>query len=120
MSLLERELLTILEHLSSPPQFLLRSFYSILFVNLSFLGSDFVDQCLSFFCSFSFDHCIVCPSFYSFRLPLWYLKLFFSCQCTINKLHARASSYTSSNRYYSFYNKYMPSCQQYNFVRLEI
>ena len=33
----------------------------------------FVDRCL-FFLSFSFDHCIVCPSsIYGFWLPLWYL-----------------------------------------------
>jgi hypothetical protein len=33
----------------------------------------FVDRCL-FFCPFSFDHCIVCPSIYGFWLPLWYLR----------------------------------------------
>ena len=27
-------------------------------------------------CSFSFGHCIVCPSLYGFRLPLWYLQAF--------------------------------------------
>jgi hypothetical protein len=32
----------------------------------------FVDHCLSF----SFGHCIVCPSIYAFWLPLWYLQIF--------------------------------------------
>ena len=33
-----------------------------------------VDRCLSF-CSFSFGHCVVCPSsIYEFWLPLWYLQ----------------------------------------------
>jgi hypothetical protein len=29
--------------------------------------------CLSF-CTFSLDHCVVCPSIYWFWLPLWYLQ----------------------------------------------
>ena len=34
----------------------------------------FVDRCLSF-CSFSFDHCVVCSSsIYGFWLSLWYLQ----------------------------------------------
>ena len=33
----------------------------------------FIDRCLSF-SPFSFDHCVVCPSFYGFWLPLWYLQ----------------------------------------------
>ena len=34
----------------------------------------FVDRCL-LFCTFSFDHCVVCPSsIYGFWLPLWYLQ----------------------------------------------
>jgi hypothetical protein len=33
----------------------------------------FVDRCLSF-CSFSFTHCVVCSSIYTFWLPLWYLQ----------------------------------------------
>jgi len=37
----------------------------------------FLDHCL-FFCSFSIGHCIVCPSIYVFRLPLWYLRFTFS------------------------------------------
>ena len=30
----------------------------------------FLDRCLSF-CLFSYGHCVVCPSIYSFWLPLW-------------------------------------------------
>ena len=34
----------------------------------------FVDRCL-YFCTFSFDHCVVCSSLiYEFWLPLWYLQ----------------------------------------------
>ena len=33
----------------------------------------FIYHCLSF-CPFSFGHHIVCPSIYSFWLPLWYLQ----------------------------------------------
>ena len=34
----------------------------------------FVDRCLSF-CSFSFGHCVVCPSYiYKLWLPLWYIQ----------------------------------------------
>ena len=33
----------------------------------------FVDRCFSF-CTFSFGHCVVCPSIYRFWLPLWYLQ----------------------------------------------
>ena len=37
----------------------------------------FVNRCLSI-CSFSFGHCVVCPSsIYGFCLPLWYLQVFF-------------------------------------------
>jgi hypothetical protein len=33
----------------------------------------FPDRCLSF-CAFSFGHCVVCSSIYSFWLPLWYFQ----------------------------------------------
>jgi hypothetical protein len=67
--LVEQELLTLPEHLSSPPVFsgvrVTRSF--VLYV-------CFVDRCLSF-CTFSFGHCVVCSSsIYGFWLPLWYLQ----------------------------------------------
>ena len=39
----------------------------------------FADRCLSF-CSFSFGHCVVCPSsIYGFWLPLWYLQTRLIC-----------------------------------------
>jgi hypothetical protein len=54
--LVEQELLTLPEHLSSPPVFsgvrVIRSL--VLFV-------CFVDRCFSF-CTFSFGHCVVCSS----------------------------------------------------------
>jgi hypothetical protein len=68
MSLVEQELLTFSNHLSSPPVLsrvrVTRSL--VLFV-------CFVDRCWSFFL-FAFGHCVVCPSIYGFRLPLWYLQ----------------------------------------------
>ena len=55
-------------HLSSPPLFsgvrITRSFV---------LCVCFLDRCLSF-CTFSFGHCVVCPSIYGFWLPLWYIQ----------------------------------------------
>jgi len=62
----EQELLTLPGH----PKFLVGS----VLLELWFDVWCFVDGCLSF-CSFSFDHCVVCPSsIYEFCLPLWYLQ----------------------------------------------
>jgi len=63
VALVEQELFTFPEHLSSPPVFsggrITRSLV---------LCVCFVDRCLSF-CPFSFDHCLVCPSsIYGFLL----------------------------------------------------
>ena len=71
--LVELELLTLSEHLSSPPVLsgvsVTRS--SVLFV-------CFVDRCLSF-CPFSFGHCVVSfSSIYGFWLPFWYLQTLLS------------------------------------------
>ena len=69
MPLVEQELLTLLEHLSSLPVFsgVRVTRYLVLYV-------CFVDHCLSF-CPFSFGHCVVCSSLiYGFWLPLWYLQ----------------------------------------------
>ena len=65
--LVEQELLTLPEHVSSSPVF------SGVRVTLSLvICVCFVDRCLSF-CTFSFGRCIVCPSsIYRFWLPLWY------------------------------------------------
>ena len=61
--LVEQELLTLPEHLSSPPVF-----------SGVRVTRCFVDRCLSF-CTCSFDHCVVCfSSIYGFWLPLWYLQ----------------------------------------------
>jgi hypothetical protein len=67
------ELLTLLEHLSSPPVF------SGADVTRSLaLCACFVDRCLSF-CTFSFGNCVVCSSsIYGFWLPLWYLQTLLS------------------------------------------
>ena len=69
MSLVVQELLTLPEHLSSPPVF------SGVPVNRSLvLYVCFVDRCLSF-CAFSFGHCVVClSSIYRFRIPIGYLQ----------------------------------------------
>ena len=68
VSLVEQELLTLLEHLRSPPVF------SWVRVTRSLvLYVCFVDRCL-FLCTFSFVHCVVCSSIYGFWLHLWYLQ----------------------------------------------
>jgi hypothetical protein len=82
--LVEQELLTLPEHLSSPPVRVTRS----LFVYVCF-----VDRCLTF-CIFSFGHCVVCSSsIYGFWLRLWYLQTFL---ITISK--------SEKNRHYVPYN----------------
>jgi len=79
VSLVEQELLTFPEHLSSPPVF------SGVFVTRSLvLYVCFVDRCLSF-CTFSFDHCVVCSSLiYGFWLPLWYLQTLLPTICRLD------------------------------------
>ena len=63
MPFVNQELLTIPEHMCSPPGF------SGLCVTRS-LVVCFVDSCFSFL-FFPFGHCVVCPSsIYGFRLPL--------------------------------------------------
>ena len=60
--LVEKELLILPEHQSSPPVF------SGVRVTRSLdLYACFVDRCLSF-CTFSFGHCVVCSSIYGFWL----------------------------------------------------
>jgi hypothetical protein len=53
---MEQELLTLPEHLSSPPVF-----SGVRVTRYIVLCDCFVDRCLSF-CTFSFDHCVVCSS----------------------------------------------------------
>jgi hypothetical protein len=68
MHLMDQELLTLPEHLSSPPVF------SRVRVTLYLaLCVCWVDRCLSF-CHFSFGHCVVCSSIYGFWLLPWYTR----------------------------------------------
>ena len=66
--LVEQELLSLPEHLSSPPVF-----SGIRVTRSLVLYVCFVDRCLSFG-TFSFGHCVVYSSIYGFRLPLWYIQ----------------------------------------------
>jgi hypothetical protein len=68
----EEELITLPEHLSSPPIFSgVHATWSLV------LYICFVDRCLSF-CTFSFGYCVVCSSsIYGFWLPLWHLQTLF-------------------------------------------
>jgi hypothetical protein len=70
-----QELVTLPEHLSSPPVF--RGVVVVLSNHYCSMWC-FVDHCLSL-CTFSFGHCTVCPSIYGFWLPLWYLQIFLTC-----------------------------------------
>ena len=53
---MEQELLTLLEHMSSPPVL-----SGVRVTRSLVLCVYFVDCCLSF-CTFSFGHCVVCSS----------------------------------------------------------
>jgi hypothetical protein len=67
VSLVKQELLSLPEHLSSPPVF-----SGVRVTRSLVLYVCFVDRCL-FFCTFSFGHCVVCSSsIYGF----WFFKLF--------------------------------------------
>jgi hypothetical protein len=68
-SLMEQELPTLPEHLSSSPDFSRVRITRSLVVYVCF-----VYRCL-FFCTFSFGHCVVCSSsIFGFWLHLWYLQ----------------------------------------------
>jgi hypothetical protein len=67
--LVEHELLALPEHTSSS-----LGFSGVRVPRSLVLYVYFVDRCL-FFCTFSFNHCVVCPSsIYGFWLPLWYIQ----------------------------------------------
>ena len=67
--LVEQELLTLPEHLSSSS-----IFSGVGVTPYLVICVFFVDRCLSF-CTFCFGHCVVCSSsIYEFWLPLWYLR----------------------------------------------
>ena len=77
VSLMEQELLTLPENLSSPPVFSdVRVTRSLVLCVCS------VYRCLSF-CTFSLGHCtcVVCSSTYGFWLPLWYLQALLMIAC---------------------------------------
>ena len=84
--LVEQELLTLPEHLSSSPIF------SGVHVTRSLdLCVCFEDLCLSF-CTFSFGHCVVCSSsIYGFWLPLCHLQTLLAKVC--EKLSSLRSSF---------------------------
>ena len=68
--LVEQELLTLQEHMSSP-----LGISGVRVARSLVLCACFVDRCFSF-CTFSFDHCVVCSSsIYGLWLHLWYLQL---------------------------------------------
>ena len=69
VSLVEEELSTLPEHLSSP-----QVFSGVRVTRCLVLYVCFVHRCLSF-CTCSFGHCVVCSSSkYGFWLTLWYLQ----------------------------------------------
>ena len=77
--LIEQQLLTLSEHLSSPPVF-----GGVRVTRSSVLCICFVDGCLSF-CPFSFRHLVVCSSsIYGFWLPLLFIQTFLVYQIHIN------------------------------------
>jgi hypothetical protein len=81
--LVEQELLTLPEHLSSS-----QVFSGVCVTRSLFLCVCFVVRCL-FFCTFSFGYCIVCSSsIYGFWLPLWYLQTL-QCEIQISNTNIR-------------------------------
>ena len=76
VSLVEQELPTLSEHLSSPP---VSSGVRVRVPRSLVLCVCFVDRCL-FFCSFSFGHCVVCSSsiYTDSDYPFSIFKLFLS------------------------------------------
>ena len=70
MPLVEQELLTLPEHLSSPS---LPDISGVRVPRSLVLCACFVDRSFSF-CIFSFGHFVVCPSIYYFWLPIGYLQ----------------------------------------------
>jgi hypothetical protein len=91
VSLMEQELITLPEHLSSPPVC-----SGVRFTRSLAIYVCFVDRYLSF-STFSFDHCVVCSSFdhcvvcsssiYGFWLPHWYRQTIYIYVEILNKFH---------------------------------
>jgi hypothetical protein len=83
--LMEQELLTLPEHLSSPPRF-----SGVPVTRSLVLYVCFLDRCLSF-CTFSFGHCVVCSSsIYGFWLLLCYLQTLFAWPNDFTKKRERS------------------------------
>jgi hypothetical protein len=113
--LVEQELLTLPEHLSSPPVV-----SGVRVTRSLVLSVCFVDRCLSF-CTFSFGHCVVCSSsIYGFWLPLWYLQtllIFIICSlvlftslgtCCIFVFHSYGKAWiigSSGQHFYQYIHK---------------
>ena len=95
MSLVEQELLTLPELLSSPTVF-----SGVRFTRLLVLCACFVAGCLSF-CPFSFGHCVICPSSID-PIPETDLEIYTG---RINKKHLNKPDYTSF-----CFSEYMLSC----------
>jgi hypothetical protein len=95
--LVEQELLTLPQHLSSPPVF-----SGIRVTRSLVLYVYFVDRCL-YFCTFSFGYCVVCSfSIYGFWLLLWYLQtlLAMAGRCGLLKTLNNHQSIQDSITYY--------------------
>jgi hypothetical protein len=79
----EQELPILPEHLSSP-----RFLCGVRVTQSLVLCVCFVDRCLSF-CTFSFDHCVVCSSSINgFWLLLWYLQTLLTLGKIFNKIYS--------------------------------
>ena len=99
--LVEQELPTLPEHLSSPP-----GFSGVRVTPFLVLCVCFVLRCLSF-CPFSFGHCVVCSySIYGFWLPLCYLQTLLSGKnrhCSIQEKCLLSSSLWNTNNKWTNY-----------------
>jgi hypothetical protein len=76
-----------------------RYHFTIVLSVLRFTASDY--PC-GIFTPLSFDHCIVCPSIYSFWFPLWYLHtaIILPLHCPSFDLQLLISLVVSSHRYH--------------------
>jgi hypothetical protein len=93
VSLVEQELLTLAEHLISPP-----IFSGVRVTRSLVICVCFVDRCLSF-CTFPFGHCVVCSSsIYGFWWPLWYLQTLLGV-IQQSLIHSESSSFYSLNKW---------------------
>ena len=82
VSLMEQVQLTLTEHMSSSPVL-----SGVRVTRSLVLYVCFVDRCLPF-CTFSFDHCVVCSSsICGFWLPLWYLQTLPCSTFFVNKIY---------------------------------